>query len=333
MRLANSCGLPEKEAYQTMLSAIGRADRGEPEKINISAELRKWVSESPGVTFRVTDWYQESHVVTKEEKHASVVFLGRLVEEGVIERIGSKRGEYRTVDKSIEYVDFKNAGFDDKIDFEMPLGIHEKTVFFPGNVIIVAGVQGYGKTTFLFNIIRANMHKFPFVYFSSEMAPQTIKYKLSFFGIPIEHWKMKVVPDNVWDFNNIADKIHPDSMNVIDYLEADAEKTFNIHETITKCLKKLNKGMLLIALQKNKDRELASGGSYTSRAASLYLSIDWNTILIVKNRFMEMDPNRSCKRRNFIIRSNQEYEPTSKWLDPSIVVKDGVKRKEVYQED
>jgi hypothetical protein len=178
------------------------------------------------------------------------------------------------------------------------------------------------------------MSKFDFIYFASEMAPQTINYKLSYFGIPISHWKMKVVPDNVWDFHNISDKIHPNAINVIDYLEADAEKTFNIHQTITKCLKKLNKGMLIIALQKNKGSELASGGSYTSRAASLYLSIDWNTILIVKNRFMEQDPAKSCKRRDFTIDPGQKYVATSEWYDPREKPKEEKKvRKDFYEVD
>lgn len=76
--------------------------------------------------------------------------------------------------------------------------------------------------------------------------------KLTQFPIPIEDWtkNMRVI-DN-WDFNNIADKIQPDAFNVIDCLEPQGEKAFDIHSVISAIIGKLNKGTALITIQKNR---------------------------------------------------------------------------------
>lgn len=300
-------------------SAMDRAARRER---NIAGELRDWINESARGHFRVSDYQRESAIVSKQEKHALIVALKKLCDQKVLERTGNRTGEYRIIEADVEFMDFVNVSKEGAIPLTLPLGIHKKTIFFPRSVIVIAGVTGYGKTTYLLNVIRDNMHKFKFRYFASEMSNLALNFKLSRFNFPVEKWKMDVIPDTKWDYFNIQDKIFPDDMNVIDYLEPEGEKTYNIHGVITKIIGKLDQGMALIATQKKQNSDLSAGGIYSAKATSLYLSLDWGTILIFKNRFREMDVAPKLSRIDFTIEAGQNFIPASDWYDPN------VKRKE-----
>ncbi len=313
-RLVNSWGENDPKWVQDKVkSAMERASKKER---NISQELRDWVKEVTSGQFRITDYQRESQIVTKQEKHALIMALKRLCDDKVLERTGKRTGEYRIIDTDIEYMDFKHVSKDGAINLSLPLEIHKKTIFFPRNVIVIAGVTGYGKTSYLLNVIRDNMHKFKFKYFASEMSSLALNYKLARFNFPVDHWKMDVIPDYSWDYSNIQDKIFPNDMNVIDYLEPEGEKTYNIHDIITKIIKRLDKGMALIATQKRPNSDLSAGGVYSAKASSLYLSLDWGTILIFKNRFREEDSNPRLVRRDFDIEAGQNFVPKGDWYDP-----------------
>jgi len=314
--LAQNCNPPfsVRETEEKIKSAFERAGRKER---NLTQEVREWIVSSFGV-FLSSELEKCLHLSSRDEqKHISTI-LKRCVSEGIIERFGSKRGSFRIIDREIEFMDFVNVSKEGAINLTLPLGIHTKTIFFPRNVIIVAGVTGYGKTSLLLNVIRDNGHKFRFKYFASEMSNLALNYKLARFNVPVEQWQkwMDVIPDYQWDYSNIQDKIFPNDMNVIDYLEPEGEKTYNIHDIITKIIKKLDKGMALIATQKRKDSDLSAGGVYSAKAASLYLSLDWGTINIFKNRFREEDSNPKMTRKDFTIEAGQNFVEASDWYDP-----------------
>jgi len=259
----------------------------------------------------------------------------KFCDEGIIEKTGKKRGEYRIIDKDIEYMDFVNVSKNGSLPLTLPLEIHKKTIFFPRNVIVVAGVTGYGKTSFLLNVIRDNGHKFRFKYFASEMSDLALNYKLAAFRLPVEDWQkwMDVIPDYKWDYTNIQDKIFPNDMNVIDYLEPEGEKTYNIHDIITKIIKRLDKGMALISTQKKPGSELSAGGVYSAKAASLYLSMDWGKILIFKNRFREEDSCPTLTKKDFTIEPGQNFVASSDWYDPNPAPKKKEKSYDRFDKD
>jgi len=295
-------------------SAMSRFGR---KRKNLTQEFLDWISEVKSGQFKVKDWYMESNIINKEDKHTTIVVANNLCkgQKPLLERTHN-RGEYRIIDREVEFTDFLNVSKEKAIDLTLPLEIHRKTVFFPRDIIVIAGVTGYGKTTFLLNVIKENMQKFEFKYFSSEMSALAINKKLGYFELPIEDWKMKVISDDKWDYSNIHDKIFPNDMNVIDYLEPEGEKTYNIHGVLTKISKRLEKGMALIATQKRPDLALSAGGVYSAKSTSLYLSLDWGTINIFKNRYREEDSHPQLTRRDFEIVYGLKFSSTSDWYDP-----------------
>jgi len=300
---------PENEIRTKIDSALKRADKRE---INFADEVRDFVVTSNGL-FMTSDVTNRLQVTSRQEKKNVVNALLRLHKEGIIERAGQKDGCYRRIDRSIEYMDFANADIENYIDLRLPLGLHAKTNIYPKGAIVIAGVSGMGKTLYALNTIADNMGRFPIFYFNSEMGPEALKKKLSHFPILITEWEknMKVV-DN-WDFNNIADKVQPDGFNVIDYLEPEGEKAFNIHGVISAIIRRLNKGTALITIQKKPGATMGTGGVYSIKAATLALALDWGKLEIVKNRFREADPVPSLTKINFEVHQGYKFVKVGNW--------------------
>ncbi|MCX5803457.1 MAG: bifunctional DNA primase/polymerase [Proteobacteria bacterium] len=309
--LALQCDPPFdlKDVNVKIDSALKRSTRRER---NISEEVRKWVITTVGY-FLTTEVHGELRLTTAEHKKACYSTLLRMCEAGELKKHGDRRGCFRAVDKNIEFMDFGNADLNNFVPLQLPLDIHLKTKFFPKSVIALMGVSGFGKTTFALNTIGLNFDSMPCFYFNSEMSREALKKKLSYFLIPMDTWvrKMKVIDD--WDFNNIEDKIQPDAFNVVDYLEPEAEKTFNIHGVISTIIKKLNKGMALICIQKRPGSKLGTGGIYSIKASSLALAMDWGKIQIVKNRFREEDKSPSSNTIDFNIEHGCNFVKTHDW--------------------
>lgn len=265
--------------------------------------------------FLTTDVHKELQLTTRNEMKAAHMALLRMCggPDAILEKHGNKRGCYRRIDKTIEFMDWANADVNDTVNLILPLGIHSKTKIFPKGVIVVAGVSGMGKTLFAFNTIAENMERFPIFYFNSEMGPQALKKKISYFPISEEKWKknMKVVEE--WDFFNIADKIQPDAFNVIDYLEPEGEKAFNIHGAISAIIRRLKKGTALITIQKKPGTTMGTGGIYSIKAASLALALEWGKLEIVKNRFREADQLPSLTKIDFEVHRGYEFVRTRDW--------------------
>jgi hypothetical protein len=311
--LAENCSppFPEKEIDAKIQSALERAKRRER---NLTKEVSDFIDSTTG-NFSSTEIQHFLQISTLPEKKNLSMILKRLCGDGKIEKYGSKNGQWRKVDGDIEFMDFVNVSKEGVLDIELPLGIHKKTMIFPKAVIVLAGVTGFGKTTWMLNIVRDNMHKYNFYYFNAEMSPLALNKKLSYFMHPINQWNMKVIPDHKWDYGNIADKVFPDDINIIDYLEPDGDKPYGIHGVVTAIIKRLNKGIAIIATQKKPNVDLSTGGVYTAKAASLYLSLDWGRIKIFKNRYREEDTSPNLIMRDFEVTRGQHISPIGGWYN------------------
>lgn len=304
---------PASEARRKVESAFQRfLQRHDVNPRNIANEIEEWVNTTEG-NFKTTESHKELLITTKEEKKAAMMAFLRLKDKGIIEKVGNSHGCYRRIDRSIEYMDFASADIENYVDLRLPLGLHAKTNIYPKGVIVIAGVSGMGKTLYALNSIADNMGRFPAFYFNSEMGPEALKKKLSHFPIQMTDWVkgMKVI-DN-WDFNNISDKVQPDAFNVIDYLEPEGDRPYNIHGVISAIIRRLNKGMALIMIQKKPGATMGTGGIYSIKGATLAISMDWERIEIVKNRFREADMMPSLNKINFEVHQGYKFVKVGGW--------------------
>jgi hypothetical protein len=289
--LAKNCTPPfsENEIPIKVQSAI---DRSERRQRNLSQDVREFVESTNG-HFMSTDIHKSLDLSTKQEKKNVSEILKRLCDKTILERYGNKNGCFRRVDDVAEDIDFLNAD-DQEIKISLPFNIDAFVNTYPRNIHIIAGSPDSGKTAFLLNIVEKNMHKHKIYYFSSEMAEQEMKLRLSKFDRDLRSWKFHP-KERV---SNFADVIRTNDINIIDYLEVH-EDFWRIGGMIRQIYDKLKLGIAIVAIQKDKGKEYGLGATRGLEKARLYLTMNPGELKIVKAKNWA-DPlinpnNMSCK--------------------------------------
>ena len=272
--LAKECKppFPETEIRPKIDSALKHAERRER---NLKQEVLEWATLQEGY-WNLTELKKTLQSLTREEKKNIDVIIHRLKQGGIIEKYGNQAGVYRTVHADVEPIDFLNCDVT-PIGIRYPFGIENYIKTLPKNIIVIAGSPNAGKTAFLLNFARLNQDRFNVHYFSSEMGAMELKERLSKFGYPLDSWKVKV-----WEkSSDFSDVIHPDAVNIIDFLELHAD-FWQVGGIIKSIYDKLNNGIAVIALQKPTGRDEGLGGQRSLEKPRLYLAMESNKIKIVK---------------------------------------------------
>lgn len=313
--LARSCILPEEKdnpekwARQKVESAMKRSERKE---VNVTQEVAKWVAVTKGY-FAVTNCYNELQLVTKQQKNAARVAICRLVEKGVLERHRQRDAVYRRIEVECEEIDWKSAPTQD-LDIDWPLGLSALARIYPGNIVVVAGVQNCGKTAFMLNFIKQNMHNNQIHYFNSEMGATELKLRLQKFeDVSLDDWKM-----SVWERSgNFADVIKPDAVNVIDFLEIHKD-FWEVGAMLKDIHNRLKKGIAVVALQKSKEKEVGRGGDMSLEKSRLYLAMDPGIITIVKCKNWQGERNPNGLSKRFRLVQGWKFIEGSQWEERTV---------------
>lgn len=306
-RLAKSCKPPfsEHEAHIKVDSALRRAIRRDR---NIAEEARYWVENIDGY-FDVNDFYRDLVITTSAEKGAAITAFQRLVETGILEKHGLKRGVYRLVQNKCETIDYLNA-VDQTIPVVWPLGIEEWVSLYPGNICVIAGEKDAGKTAILLNFVRMNMDKHKIHYFSSEMGAIEFKVRLSKFqDIGLTDWNFFPKERN----SQFEDVIQPNDINIIDFLEI-YDEFYKVGFFIKQIFDKLDKGIAIIALQKNPGTNYGLGGMRSVEKARLYLAVGGHEIrIMVGKNWKNTEINPVGLTRSFKLVNGCQFIPTTEW--------------------
>ncbi|WP_028895095.1 bifunctional DNA primase/polymerase [Syntrophorhabdus aromaticivorans] len=306
-RLVNSWGEHDSKWIQSKVdSALKRADKRET---SVAKDVREWVVTTSG-NFLTTECHKDLGLTTRGHKKAATMAFLRLEKEGVIARCGLKNGSYRLIEHDDTTIDYLNADPDDYLRFKFPLGLERKTRIFPKSIIILAGVTGMGKTTYLLDFIQQNMNTYKITYHNSEMSPQALNFKLRQFN------RTGTFPLSAWNFTarhwrGTPDAIDPNGVNIVDFLQA-GSNAWEIQQPISQILEKLNRGVALIAIQKKPGATYGTGGVYSAMDASLVISMEWQEAVVTKNRFREVDEFPGKDSRGFAVRYGH-IEPLSGW--------------------
>lgn len=266
---------PEKEIITKVQSAEKRVHS---KKRNIAEEVKQWVELTSG-NFLLTNISHELTLLTSAEKQAATMALKRLCEQGIIEKVGNRRGSYRLVEKDIEKIDLKKTIIELKdkkfkgLDIRYPFGIERFFWTYPKSIIVIAGSKGAGKTAFALNLVKLNQGRHRIVYFNSEMGEDEFASRLmGFEEMEGDDWKFEPFIRSM----NFQDVIEPNAINIIDFLEKE-EEFWTIAKDIRNIWEKLKKGIAIICIQKDAGAVIGRGRDFSREKARLYLTLDYDS--------------------------------------------------------
>jgi hypothetical protein len=278
--------LPDREIeikYQSVIKFDIKRD------VNLTDFVLNWINQTDGV-FSIKECNKSVTECNIPYQNLRVIFK-RLKDKGIIQRFGEKDGYYIKVNDELEKIDWMSAPTE-KLNLKYPFYIEELFETYPKNIIVIAGVPDSGKTAFLLNFVKENMKKHEIHYFSSEMGSIEFRNRLSKFNIPLSDWTFNSW-ERVADFGSV---IKPNAINIIDFLEMTTD-FWKVSQYMQEVHNKLNKGIALIAIQKNPGADVGLGGYRGMEKPRLYLNMDRGKIKIVKakNWKTEINPNNLCK--------------------------------------
>jgi len=290
-------------------SAFDRLQRGETSLAN---EIRAWVRDTSG-TFSGTEVDKDLNIGTKRDKENRKKILQRLVTERLIERIKGQSNLFRTVELECERIDFLEAPTE-PLDIRWPLGIDDYFKTYRRNIIVVAGDQDAGKTAYLLNFAKLNMYKYKVRYFSSEMGNTEMRSRLELFpDMTLQDWSALDARERS---DNFADVIHPDDINIVDYMEMH-DQFYLISQKLKDIHDKLKNGIAIVALQKSPGADLGRGGSFSLEKPRLYLSMrsDYpgGVIKIVKCKNWRTNTNPNGLEKHFKLYSGCQFSESTEW--------------------
>jgi len=291
-RVASTCEppFPQQETDIKIDSAMKRAIR--KERV-ISNEVDMWIDSTDGY-FNIDEFYRDAGITSTEEKHAARIAFLRLVEAEILEKHGNKRGVYRRLDGACKEIDFIHAENAPK-NYRWPFNIEDYVKIYPKNIVLIAGMPNAGKTSFLLNFVKMNMMKHDIHYFSSEMDGTEFNVRLSMDEqLKLTDWKFHAKERT----GNFADVIQPNSVNIIDFLEI-YDEFYKVSFYIRQIYDKLDKGIAIIAIQKNPKTDFGLGGLRGLEKPRLYLAMDPGYIKIVKAKNWSGDLNPNGLYQNF----------------------------------
>jgi len=281
----------------------------------ISDRVEDWLKVTDG-QFRVTEMYRDLAIVTDGNKKAALMALQRLEKKGMVQKCGDKRGCWRPVSIDMEKMDFVNIKSDEyELTWPSATPVHDLVKIYPGNLVIVAGEPNSGKTAMLLNLIRYNMeasHIKAIRYLCSEGGEEELAVRLRLFekdGVPMEFWENRKF--SAWERSqDFAEVIDPDGFNLIDYLEL-YEEHYLIGRHLVHVQRKLNKGIAVIALQKDPKKDVAKGGFVVLEKPRLVVNMMKNgSMRIIKGKnWRNHLVNPDNKTYSYVLRDGCRFIP------------------------
>jgi len=113
---------------------------------------------------------------------------------------------------------------------------------------------------------------------------------------------------------NIADLIRPDKLTIIDYISPQDEGMWKIDKVLRDINDKMDDGIVVVAMQKPKNRDTGFGGDFSVMVPSVYISINDGIAKITKAKeFSEEVSNPAGKVMTFQLRNGFHFDSTGVW--------------------
>lgn len=251
------------------INSITTEDAQEGRHQTITELVKQYVKDTTGA-FSISMCFEWISAITQCDKNTIRAILHRFHKNNEIAKYGDKDGWYITVAKDLQKINWTDVDITPS-SIALPFNLTEYVSIYPKNIITVAGEPNSGKTAFCLNIAKMNIgNGMPIRYFSSEMGAVELKIRLSKFNdISQYEWQEVEFYERC---SNFAPVINPNGINIIDYMEL-SDAFYKIAEYTREIYEALDKGICIIAIQKDKKSDVGRGGVFGLEKPRLYLNM------------------------------------------------------------
>ncbi len=246
-----------------------------------------------GENFTLDDMSKWCVAISSQGRKWVATRLGELVDQEILEKNGSFRGAiYKYVNRDIKYITYSNNNPNDILPLNWPydretgsrFGFDGNLVIRSGDLIVLAGLSGEGKSTFCRNTASENIDgPTPVIMMVNEYAPARFADILDRMGWV--DWYNEDGSGRLTLIERHEDwkyAIHPDCINIIDWISLDGDRAFDIGKVLEGIKTSLKKGIAIVALQKREGKVLGVGGGYSEELSQVYFLIDKGTLTVRK---------------------------------------------------
>ena len=220
-------------------------------------------------------------------------YLRQFAEKGLLKSSGRKDGVYKVI-KQVESVRVFTPDRERRPEFELffpqdqdkgtEIEIAEKFVIREGDLITLGGVKNKGKTTLCLNFAAANIDKRPilmgneYTIFTDgrfEPSPRFLN-RLDAMSKWV-NWVDDKGQDKFTLFpvrEDYDEHIVRDRINIIDWINMDANQLYNIGKVLEDIKSHLGRGIAIIALQKSEKSTDPRGGQFARDFSDIMLLLD-----------------------------------------------------------
>jgi hypothetical protein len=218
------------------------------------------------------------------------------VKKGLLEK---NNRSYRYIDRSIIRMNLRDSLGAVNVPLEWPTGIDGTHFGFDGHIsipekalIVLAGVTNTGKSVFMRNLCYKNFDAHHCLYFSSETSVDDFAdYSARM------TWANPFNDDGtdkfelIWQEKDFKYAIKPNGINLIDWLNI-YDNFYQIGEVLDGIKGVLDKGIVVVAIQKDPQKGLGVGGMWAEHKASLYMTMDFGRLTVEKaKKWTGINPN------------------------------------------
>jgi hypothetical protein len=278
-------------------------DDGLYKKASIAVD--NWLEYHRGETFDLDMICRQLEIRDAHKRNLISQKLAYEVKRGNIEKINRT---YRYIDNTIIRMDWRNSKGAVNLPINWPQGTDGTRFGFDGHIyipqkgmIVLAGVTNTGKSVFMRNLLFKNMDVHHCIYFSSETSEDDFaEYvsRMTWANPTNENGDDKF--ELIWREKDFKDVLQPNAVNIIDWFNIYNE-FYRIGELLDGMKSVLDKGILVVAIQKDPLKGLGVGGMWAEHKASLYMTMDFNRITVEKaKKWYEYNPNHQSWGFNIV---------------------------------
>lgn len=260
-----------------------------------------WLRIHVGEHFTLNLICQQLGVTGRDARH---LVATKLLNESkkVNPKISKDGNDYFVFDLNEVSLNWKDAETERNIALQWPFGVDddsgfafENSVIIPEkSLIVIAGETNTGKSVFCRNFLWCNMLNHRCTYFSSETSAydfaeyagrMTWRNPLNGNGQPVF--------DLIQRTRDFVSCIRPNEINIVDWL-IQGEPFYNVGMTLEMMKERLDRGIILVAIQKDPSKQWGIGGMFSEHLASLYLVMGYNKLFVKKaKKWTGVNPNNT----------------------------------------